>query len=45
MLASGDPLPAARVWLAAGEESVALESLLAGGPCLFFFYLYDWSST
>jgi len=45
VLAVGDPVPEAAVWLAPGEEAVSLHSLLAAGPCLFFFYLYDWSST
>jgi hypothetical protein len=45
VLAVGERIPEARVWRAPGEDPVALASFLAGGPCLFLFYLYDWSST
>jgi hypothetical protein len=45
MLGVGDRIPDAQVWLAPGEQPVQLASLLKPGPCLFLFYLYDWSST
>ena len=34
----------ASVWTAPHERRNLLE-LLAGGPALFVFYLFDWSST
>lgn len=45
MLGAGDRIPNARVWLAPSTEPVPLERLVEQGPCLFLFYLYDWSST
>ena len=44
MLGEGDLLPEARVWLGPREQ-VALGEIVADGPALFFFYLFDWSST
>jgi len=44
MLAMGDTLPAARVQRAPGDETT-LADLVAEGPILLFFYLFDWSST
>jgi hypothetical protein len=44
MLGEGDRLPEARVWLGPREQ-VALGEIVADGPALFFFYLFDWSST
>ena len=44
MLAMGDRVPDATVWLAP-REPVALASLAADVPILLFFYLFDWSST
>jgi peroxiredoxin len=44
MLAVGDRIPDARVWLAP-RESVSLRELAAEGPILVLFYLFDWSST
>ncbi len=44
MLAPGDRIPAARVWLGPREE-LTLEQLVEDGPVLLFFYLFDWSGT
>jgi len=44
MLGEGDRLPEARAWLGAREQ-VTLGEIVDEGPALFFFYLFDWSST
>ncbi len=44
MLGEGDRIPDARVWLGP-REAVTLEEIVAEGRALFFFYLFDWSST
>jgi hypothetical protein len=44
LLEAGDRIPEARVWLGPREQ-VTLEEIVADGPALFFFYLFDWSST
>ena len=44
MLAVGDRIPDATVWLAP-RETVRLEDLVHEGPILLVFYLFDWSST
>lgn len=44
MLAVGDRIPDARVWLGPRDE-VTLHGLVAEGPVLFLFYLFDWSGT
>jgi peroxiredoxin len=44
VLTAGDRVPAARVQRAPGEE-IALDELVADGPVLLLFYLFDWSST
>jgi peroxiredoxin len=44
VLQVGDRIPEARVQRAPGDET-ALAALAADGPVLFFFYLFDWSST
>ena len=44
MLNDGDRIPEARVWLGPREQ-VTLGEILGDGPALFFFYLFDWSST
>jgi hypothetical protein len=45
MLGVGDrPDPGATVWTAPHERR-NLDELLAEGPGLFVFYLFDWSST
>jgi hypothetical protein len=37
-------LPEATVWLESREQ-VTLRDLVADGPILLLFYLFDWSST
>jgi hypothetical protein len=44
MLQIGDRVPEATVWTAPHERQT-LAALLADGPALFVFYLFDWSST
>ena len=44
MLNEGDRIPEARVWLGPREQ-VTLDEIVADGPALLFFYLFDWSST
>jgi hypothetical protein len=44
MLGVGDRVPEAAVWTAPNERRT-LDELLAEGPALLVFYLYDWSST
>ena len=44
MRAVGDRAPDATVWTAPNERR-KLSELLADGPALFLFYLFDWSST
>jgi hypothetical protein len=44
MLRIGDEVPAASVWTAPNQQRT-LDELLADGPALFVFYLFDWSST
>jgi hypothetical protein len=44
MLDEGQQLPEAQVWLGP-RERVTLSEIVADGPALFFFYLFDWSST
>jgi len=40
----GDSVPDAMVWTAP-REVAPLGDLLADGPALLVFYLFDWSST
>ena len=44
MLAVGERIPDATVWTAP-RETHTLGEVLAGGPTLLVFYLFDWSST
>jgi hypothetical protein len=44
MLSIGDRVPDATVFLGPNEPMTILE-LLADGPKLLVFYLFDWSST
>jgi hypothetical protein len=44
MLAVGDRIPEAAVWTTP-QESATLTQLVADGPILLLFYLFDWSST
>jgi hypothetical protein len=44
MLTVGDRIPEARVWTTP-QETATVEQLVAEGPILLLFYLFDWSST
>jgi peroxiredoxin len=44
VLEIGTRIPDARVWTTP-QESATLAQLVADGPILLFFYLFDWSST
>jgi peroxiredoxin len=44
VLAVGDRIPDATVWLAP-QEPVSLREIVEHGPTLLLFYLFDWSST
>jgi hypothetical protein len=44
MLGIGDRIPEALVWTTP-QQSATLEQLVADGPILLLFYLFDWSST
>jgi hypothetical protein len=44
VLAPGDRIPDARVWLPSREQT-SLRDLVQDGPVLLLFYLFDWSST
>ncbi len=44
MLATGDRVPEGAVWTAPHVRKT-IQEVLADGPALFLFYLYDWSST
>ena len=44
MLAAGDSLPEATVFLGPNEP-VTMVELVEDGPKLLVFYLFDWSST
>jgi len=44
VLALGDPVPEATVWLAPRERTTCRD-LVAGGHGLFLFFLFAWSST
>jgi peroxiredoxin len=44
MLGVGDRVPDARVWTTP-QESATTKQLVADGPVLLLFYLFDWSST
>jgi hypothetical protein len=44
MLDVGERVPEARVHTAPGEETT-IARLVADGPVLLVFYLFDWSST
>ena len=41
MLAVGDQIPDAKVWLAP-REPISLRELVEEGPVLIVFYLFDW---
>jgi len=44
MLAVGDRIPEARVWTTP-QENATLGEIVAAGPILLLFYLFDWSAT
>jgi peroxiredoxin len=44
VLAPGDRIPDAQVWLAP-RESISIRDLVEEGPVLLLFYLFDWSGT
>ncbi len=44
MLGAGDRIPDARVWTTPREDATLTE-IVANGPALLLFYLFDWSST
>jgi hypothetical protein len=44
MLEVGSRIPEARVWTTP-QESATLTQLVADGPILVLFYLFDWSAT
>jgi hypothetical protein len=44
MLAPGDQVPDATVWLAP-REPTGIRALVADAPTLFIFFLFAWSST
>jgi hypothetical protein len=44
MLAAGDSVPAATVFLGPNEP-VTMSDLVEDGPKLLVFYLFDWSAT
>jgi hypothetical protein len=44
MLEAGAQIPDATVWTAP-RQPARLPDVLAGGPALVLFYLFDWSAT
>ena len=44
MLAVGEQVPDAKLWLAP-REPISLPELVEEGPVLLLFYLFDWSGT
>ena len=44
MLEVGETIPDVTVWHGPNDPE-ALKDIVAGGPCLFVFYLFDWSAT
>ena len=44
MLAAGDRIPNAQIWLAP-RESISLSDLVEEGPVLLLFYLFDWAKS
>jgi hypothetical protein len=44
MLQPGDSIPQATVWVGPRERHT-IEEIVADGPVLLLFYLFDWSST
>jgi hypothetical protein len=44
MLQPGNSIPHATVWVGPREQHT-IEEIVADGPILLLFYLFDWSST
>jgi hypothetical protein len=44
MLGEGERIPEARVWTTPNENAT-LHEIVAQGPILLLFYLFDWSAT
>ena len=44
MLAVGDRVPEATVWVGPREQHT-IQEIAEDGPVLLLFYLFDWSST
>jgi hypothetical protein len=44
VLTVGEKIPEARIWTTP-QESATTKQLVADGPILLLFYLFDWSST
>ncbi len=44
MLAAGDQVPEATVWMAP-REPATIAGLVENAPALFLFFLFAWSST
>jgi hypothetical protein len=44
VLATGDPIPTARVWTTP-QEDATLAEIVGDGAILLLFYLFDWSAT
>ena len=44
MLQAGDTIPDVTVWHGPNEPE-PIADIVAEGPCLFVFYLFDWSAT
>jgi hypothetical protein len=44
VLSVGEKIPDGRVWTTP-QESATIAQLVADGPILLLFYLFDWSST
>jgi hypothetical protein len=44
MLQPGNSIPCATVWVGPREQHT-IEEIVADGPILLLFYLFDWSST
>jgi hypothetical protein len=44
VIEAGATIPEARVWTTP-QESATMRQLVADGPILLLFYLFDWSST
>jgi hypothetical protein len=41
----GERIPGAQVWHEPSTDPFGTDTLVADGPVLLLFYLYDWSTT